>query len=71
MPDKMPATPAWPPRSLPRLYVTPPLSAGVVVGLDGPQANYLDNVLRLKEGGEALLFDGVSSEWQAGSLDAV
>ena len=56
----MPATPAWPPRSLPRLYVEPRLSAGVAVGLDPAQANYLGNVLRLKEGGEVLLFDGVS-----------
>ena len=59
------ATPAWPPRSLPRLYVDPPLSAGVAVGLDAGQANYLGNVLRLKEGGEVLLFDGVSGEWLA------
>ncbi len=61
----MPATPAWPPRSLPRLYVDPPLSAGVAVGLDSGQANYLGNVLRLAEGGEVLLFDGVSGEWLA------
>ena len=61
----MPATPAWPPRSLPRLYVEPPLSAGVAVGLDAAQANYLGNVLRLAEGGEVLLFDGVSGEWLA------
>ena len=59
------ATPAWPPRSLPRLYVDPPLSAGVAVGLDAGQANYLGNVLRLSEGGEVLLFDGVSGEWLA------
>ena len=44
----MTATPAWPPRSLPRLYVDPPLSAGVAVGLDAAQANYLGKVLRLK-----------------------
>ena len=61
----MPATPAWPPRSLARLYVEPPLSAGVAVGLDATQANYLGNVLRLKESGEVLLFDGVSGEWLA------
>ena len=61
----MPATPAWPPRSLPRLHVDPPLSAGVAVELDAAQANYLGNVLRLKEGGEVLLFDGVSGEWLA------
>ncbi len=65
MRDSMPATPAWPPRSLARLYVEPPLSAGVAVGLDAAQANYLGNVLRLKEGGEVLLFDGVSGEWLA------
>ena len=61
----MPATPAWPPRSLPRLYVEQPLSAGVAVGLDAAQANYLGNVLRLQEGGEVLLFDGASGEWLA------
>lgn len=59
------ATPAWPPRSLPRLFVDPPLSAGVAVGLDAGQANYLGNVLRLADGGEVLLFDGVSGEWLA------
>ena len=64
------ATPAWPPRSLPRLYVDPPLSAGVAVGLDATQANYLGNVLRLKEGGEVLLFDGVSGEWLARVVEA-
>ena len=66
----MTATPAWPPRSLPRLYVEPPLSAGVAVGLDATQANYLGNVLRLKEGGEVLLFDGVSGEWLARVVEA-
>jgi 16S rRNA (uracil1498-N3)-methyltransferase len=66
----MTATPAWPPRSLPRLYVDPPLSAGVAVGLDSAQANYLGNVLRLKEGGEVLLFDGLSGEWLARVVEA-
>ena len=64
------ATPAWPPRSFPRLYVDPPLSAGLAVGLDAAQANYLGNVLRLKEGGEVLLFDGVSGEWLARVVEA-
>jgi 16S rRNA (uracil1498-N3)-methyltransferase len=65
----MVATPAWPPRSLPRLYVSPPLSAGVLVALDPAQANYLGNVLRLKEGDQALLFDGVSGEWLASVVE--
>jgi 16S rRNA (uracil1498-N3)-methyltransferase len=66
----MVATPAWPPRSLPRLYVAPPLSAGLLVTLDGSQANYLGNVLRLKEGDQVLLFDGVSGEWLANVAEA-
>lgn len=66
----MPATPAWPPRSLPRLYVETPLAAGVQVELDAGQANYLGNVMRLKEGGQLLLFDGMSGEWLAEVVEA-
>ena len=61
----MPATPAWPPKSLPRLFVEATLSDGAAVTLDGPQANYLGNVLRLGVGGQVLLFDGASGEWIA------
>jgi 16S rRNA (uracil1498-N3)-methyltransferase len=61
----MPATPAWPPKSLPRLFVRQPLAAGVKVGLGGAPANYLGNVLRLGPGAELLIFDGVSGEWLA------
>ena len=64
------ATPAWPPRSLARLFVAPPLSPGVLVTLDPAQANYLGNVLRLKEGDQVLLFDGVSGEWLASVAEA-
>ena len=61
----MPATPAWPPRSLPRLFVRDALSEGARVELDAGQANYLGNVLRLSDGAELLLFDGSSGEWLA------
>jgi 16S rRNA (uracil1498-N3)-methyltransferase len=61
----MPATPAWPPKSLPRLFVRQPLSEGGTVGLDPGQANYLGNVLRLKEDAELFVFDGCSGEWLA------
>ena len=61
----MPATPAWPPKSLPRLYVTAPLSQGASVELDVGQANYLGNVMRLGERAELLIFDGRSGEWLA------
>lgn len=61
----MPATPAWPPKSLPRLFVTTPLGAGARVELDSGQANYLGNVMRLKAGDPLLVFDGASGEWLA------
>jgi 16S rRNA (uracil1498-N3)-methyltransferase len=59
----VPATPAWPPKSLPRLFVRAELAEGVRVELDAGQANYLGNVMRLGEGAEVLLFDGSSGEW--------
>jgi len=66
----MPATPAWPPRSLPRLYVEGPLGAGTRVELDASQANYLGNVMRLEEGDRVLIFDGMSGEWLAEIAEA-
>jgi 16S rRNA (uracil1498-N3)-methyltransferase len=66
----IPAVPAWPPRSLPRLYVRQPLGEAARVDLDAAQANYLGNVLRMKEGGELLLFDGRSGEWLARVAEA-
>lgn len=61
----MAATPAWPPKSLPRLFVRVPLGEGAAIELDANQAHYLGNVMRLKAGDEALLFDGASGEWAA------
>jgi 16S rRNA (uracil1498-N3)-methyltransferase len=61
----MPATPAWPPKSPPRLYLRQPLGEGARVELASTQANYLGNVLRLREGAELLVFDGRSGEWLA------
>jgi 16S rRNA (uracil1498-N3)-methyltransferase len=66
----MPATPAWPPKSLPRLFVEAPLGGGARVELDAAQANYLGNVLRMKEGAELLVFDGASGEWLARIAEA-
>jgi 16S rRNA (uracil1498-N3)-methyltransferase len=61
----MPATPAWPPASLPRLFVDQPLSDGLALTLDGPPAHYLATVLRLHPGAEVKLFDDRSGEWLA------
>ena len=66
----MPATPAWPPKSLPRLFVRGPLSEAVGIELDSRQSNYLGNVLRLREGSELLVFDGTSGEWLARIAEA-
>jgi 16S rRNA (uracil1498-N3)-methyltransferase len=66
----MPATPAWPPKSLPRLFVRSPLMDGVRVDLNAGQANYLGNVMRLGEGAELLVFDGSSGEWLGRIEDA-
>lgn len=61
----MPATPAWPPASTPRLLVSAPLAEGASVALDGAPANYLANVMRLKPGAPVRLFDDVTGEWLA------
>jgi 16S rRNA (uracil1498-N3)-methyltransferase len=61
----MPATPAWPPKSLSRLFVRSRLSEGAHVELNAAQANYLGNVMRLGEGADLLVFDGQTGEWLA------
>jgi 16S rRNA (uracil1498-N3)-methyltransferase len=66
----VPATPAWPPASLPRLYVGQRLSEGARLTLDGGPANYLVNVLRLGPGARVKLFDDITGEWLAGIAEA-
>lgn len=66
----MPATPAWPPSSLPRLFVDQPLSPGATLILEGAPANYLVNVLRLGPGAEVKLFDDRTGEWLAEIAEA-
>ena len=61
----MPAVPAWPPKSLPRLFVDAKIAEGCRFDLGSAQANYLGSVLRMGEGGELLVFDGHSGEWLA------
>jgi 16S rRNA (uracil1498-N3)-methyltransferase len=61
----MPATPAWPPKSAPRLFVAEELGEGRTVALDGPQAHYLGKVMRMREGDVVILCDDVTGEWAA------
>lgn len=58
----MPATPAWPPQSTPRLFVDTPLSLGPR-SIDGPAAHYLAGVMRMKVGDPVKLFDDSTGEW--------
>jgi 16S rRNA (uracil1498-N3)-methyltransferase len=61
----MPATPAWPPQSAPRLFVGQPLAMGSEIVLDRAQANFLLNVMRLGAGDVVRLFDDRTGEWLA------
>ena len=61
----MPATPAWPLRSAPRLFVAAPLAKGAAVTLEGNQAHYLAKVMRVDEGDVVILCDDASGEWAA------
>ncbi|HEV7659649.1 MAG TPA: 16S rRNA (uracil(1498)-N(3))-methyltransferase [Allosphingosinicella sp.] len=63
----MPATPAWPPKSLPRLFVDQVLSEGLNLTVDG---TYLGAVLRLGPGDQVKLFDDRSGEWLAEIAEA-
>jgi 16S rRNA (uracil1498-N3)-methyltransferase len=62
--DRTQLTMNTPTISAPRLFVEGPLSEGIVLPLAREQANYLLNVLRLKEGDPVLLFNGRDGEWQ-------
>jgi len=59
----MPATPAWPPRSAPRLFVHVPLTDGVPVLIEGAQAHYLVRVMRVGVGDAVVLCDDLTGEW--------
>jgi 16S rRNA (uracil1498-N3)-methyltransferase len=48
-----------------RLFVDQPMAEGAVLALDRGQANYLVNVLRMREGQRLLAFNGRDGEWRA------
>lgn len=59
----MPATPAWPPKSAPRLFVESPIAEGVPIVIDGNQAHYLTRVMRVAPGKSVMLCDDATGEW--------
>ena len=66
----MSATPAWPPKSAPRLFVDEPLSEGVDIRVEGNQAHYLGKVMRIGPGDTVILCDNETGEWAAEVVDA-
>lgn len=65
----MPATPAWPPKSAPRLFVAETLAAGISVRIEGNPAHYLARVMRAGPGDVVILCDDVTGEWAARLAD--
>ena len=65
MTSHLPATPAWPPKSAPRLFVPGPLGDGAGVAIDGQQAHYLNKVMRLGAGDAVIVCDDQTGEWLA------
>ena len=61
----MTATPAWPPKSAPRLFVATPLAQGADLNLDGNPAHYLLRVMRAQPGSIVILCDNLTGEWAA------
>ncbi len=61
----MSATPAWPPKSAPRLFVEPLLSEGLRLSIEGQQAHYLGKVMRAAPGDAVIVCDDVTGEWVA------
>ena len=59
----MPATPAWPPKSAPRLFVAHPITENSSVVIEGNQAHYLAKVMRVAPGATVILCDDVTGEW--------
>ena len=53
----------WSPTSLPRLYVSSDLAAGLAHACTPEQTNYLASVLRLDAGAHVLAFNGRDGEW--------
>ncbi len=61
--DPRPQTPAWPPKSAPRLFVDARIVAGAAITISGNQAHYLGKVMRVAAGDAVILCDDQSGEW--------
>lgn len=61
----MTATPAWPPKSAPRLFVELTLAEGLLLPIEGGQAHYLGKVMRIAPNDAVILCDDRTGEWVA------
>lgn len=61
----MTATPAWPPKSAPRLFVEMTLAEGLRLPIEGGQAHYLGKVMRIAPNDAVILCDDRTGEWVA------
>jgi len=59
----MAATPAWPPKSAPRLFVEQRLDEADQIEIDGTQAHYLSRVMRVSPDDAVILCDNHTGEW--------
>ncbi|MEL0253561.1 MAG: RNA methyltransferase PUA domain-containing protein, partial [Novosphingobium sp.] len=66
----MTATPAWPPKSAPRLFVKTRLEAGLHLPIEGQQAHYLAKVMRVAPGDAVIVCDNLTGEWVARVVEA-
>ena len=66
----MPATPAWPPKSAPRLFVEQRIATGQTVRVEGNHAHYLTKVMRVSPGDAVILCDDATGEWVAEVIEA-
>ncbi len=66
----MSATPAWPPKSAPRLFVETELTEALRLSIEGQQAHYLGKVMRVGAGDAVIVCDDVTGEWVARVAEA-
>lgn len=66
----MTATPAWPPKSAPRLFVDTTLCEGLRLPIEGNQAHYLAKVMRVGTGDAVIVCDNQTGEWVARVAEA-
>lgn len=68
--DPSPRTPAWPPKSAPRLFVDRELMPAAHLRIEGNQAHYLSRVMRTGPGSVVIVCDDITGEWACKVIEA-